>query len=174
MHAPLARPGRYERLLGVPVTFCAGRNALCLDAASLELPLSQANPDLFRHLQRRARDELDALGWQSITARVCGLLAVHPHWARERIAGEMNMSVRHLVRRLGAEGACFKRVRDDLRQRFAERALRDNARIGDVAEWLGFADANAFARAFRRWVGVTPARFRDASRAPGGNDVIDR
>lgn len=173
VHAPLAHRSRYEQRLGVPVTFRAARNALCLDTASLALPLSQANPDLRRHLQRLAADELDALDRNCITARVRHLLALHPHWARDRVAGDMNMSVRHLVRRLGAEGTSFKRLHDDLRQRFAERALRDNARIGDVAYCLGFADADAFARAFRRWAGVTPARYRDASRASGRNDAID-
>lgn len=161
-HAPLAQAERYERLLGVPVMFGAAHNALCLNADTLALPLSQANPDLCGYLQRLARNELDALGQHSVTARTRGLLAINPNWAREQVASEMNISVRHLARRLESEGASFKRLRDELRQGAAESALRNNARIAEVAERLGFADPDAFARAFRRWTGVTPARFRDA------------
>ena len=32
--------------------------------------------------------------------------------------------------------------------------------VAQIAEQLGFSDENAFVRAFRRWQGETPARYK--------------
>ena len=165
VHGPLADPARYTQRLGVPVHFNGDANMLAFDTANLALPLSQANPALYAHLQRLAMDELDALGSRSLGARIRHILTGHPDWGRDRVAFELDISPRHLVRRLAAEGESFKQLHDELRRALAERALRDNVRGDAIAERLGFADERAFARAFKRWTGITPARFR-AQQAP--------
>ncbi|WOD11382.1 helix-turn-helix domain-containing protein [Pseudomonas sp. NyZ704] len=40
-------------------------------------------------------------------------------------------------------------------------------RVADIAEQQGFSDESEFVRAFRRWQGVTPARFKAQG---GGRD----
>jgi AraC-like DNA-binding protein len=44
----------------------------------------------------------------------------------------------------------------------AEREVlgRPGLRLADIAASLGYADASAFARAFRRWSGTTPTEWR--------------
>ena len=42
----------------------------------------------------------------------------------------------------------------------AEQRLRESPRVAEVAEGLGFSDESAFAKAFRRWSGITPGQFR--------------
>ncbi|MGB1464812.1 MAG: helix-turn-helix transcriptional regulator [Alcanivorax nanhaiticus] len=71
------------------------------------------------------------------------------------------MSGRHLVRKLGEEGSSFKLLRDGLLQGMAEKQLQKGARLGDIAEALGFSDESAFSKAFKRWTGMTPAQFRE-------------
>jgi AraC-like DNA-binding protein len=72
------------------------------------------------------------------------------------------MSGRHLIRKLADEGTSFKLLRDTLLQDLAEQALAGGVRTGRIAEDLGFSDESAFAKAFKRWTGSTPARFREA------------
>jgi AraC-like DNA-binding protein len=42
----------------------------------------------------------------------------------------------------------------------AVERLRGSGVLPDIADDLGFSDESAFARAFRRWTGLTPAQFR--------------
>jgi AraC-like DNA-binding protein len=47
----------------------------------------------------------------------------------------------------------------------AEQALLDPSRtIGEVGWLLGYSEPSAFHRAFRRWTGTTPQRFREPGR----------
>ncbi|WP_101675792.1 AraC family transcriptional regulator [Alloalcanivorax mobilis] len=165
-HAALAAPERYRQRLGVPVSFNAGENALCFDPSQLALPLIHANPALCRHLRGLADDLLARLDSHSLSASVTALVREQPRWGKEKIAQQLGMSGRHLVRKLADEGSGFKLLRDTLLQELAEQGLRRGERLADLAERLGFSDESAFAKAFKRWTGASPARFRDAGRGP--------
>lgn len=159
-HAPLDRPARYAELLGARVVFEADDNALQFPASALSLPLIQANPELCRHLHTLADELLAELGSRSLSAQVRERLRAHPGWGKERVADHLQMSGRHLVRKLNEEGTSFKLLRETLLRDLAEQGLRGNASTAELAEQLGFSDESAFAKAFKRWTGVTPARFR--------------
>lgn len=163
-HSPLAEPARYSDLLETKVAFGANANALQFPSAALDLPLVHANPQLCRHLRTMVDDLLARLDDHSLSAQVRSKLREHPRWGRDRIADELNLSGRHLVRKLNREGASFKLLRETLLQEMAEQRLRYNAQTAVLAEELGYADESAFIKAFRRWVGVTPAQFRAGNR----------
>lgn len=161
-HGAQDPPSRYQDKLELPVRFNGPDNALVFDVDQLALPLIHANPALCRHLRELADDLLARLGTQSLGARVSTLIRDHPRWGKERIAEQLGMSGRHLIRKLADEGTSFKLLRDTLLQDLAEQALANGARTGRIAEDLGFSDESAFAKAFKRWTGSTPARFREA------------
>jgi len=163
-HEAQDQPDRYRDKLGLPVHFNRPDNALVFSTDQLKLPLIHANPALCRHLRGLADDLLARLDSQSLGARVSTLIRGHPRWGKERIAEQLGMSGRHLIRKLADEGTSFKLLRDTLLQDLAEQALADGARTGRIAEDLGFSDESAFAKAFKRWTGSTPARFRGETR----------
>lgn len=79
------------------------------------------------------------------------------------------MSARTLARRLDDEGTSFSKLLDDLRRELAVSHLRDrDISVSEVAFLLGFADANAFSRAFKRWTGAPPSRFKSSTPAGSG------
>ncbi|PCD00484.1 AraC family transcriptional regulator [Halopseudomonas pelagia] len=166
-HAPLAPLDHYEQLLGCPVHFNAPCNHLGFAAAQLELPQIQANSALRDHLRRLADQTLTELGQHSLSARVQQLVRTYPRWGKERIAEQLELSGRHLNRKLAEEGLSFKSLRESVQQQIACDALQADKRVAEIAEQLGFSDENAFVRAFRRWQGVTPARFKAQG---GGRD----
>jgi AraC-like DNA-binding protein len=163
-HAPRAPIGHYQALLGCRVRFEANDYSLLFSKQDMETPLIQANEAVRSHLQQVASQMLASLSERGLSAQVEALVRHHPRWGKERIAYLLGMSGRHLTRRLAEEGSSFKLLRDTVLYRMATERLRDDSRLRDIAESLGFADESAFAKAFRRWAGVSPARFREQAR----------
>ncbi|WP_454255573.1 AraC family transcriptional regulator [Pseudomonas sp. Marseille-Q8238] len=159
-HPPRASEAEYAALLDCPLHFASGTNALVFRLADLQVPLIQANAVVCRHLRELADSQLERLGEQSLSVRVQQLLRQQPRWGKERIAEQLELSGRHLNRKLADEGTSFKLLREQVLHHMAEQLLRDSARLGEVAERLGFSDESAFAKAFRRWSGMTPGQFR--------------
>jgi len=78
----------------------------------------------------------------------------------DRIARDLGLSRQTLYRRLKDEGATFAQVHDDLRRRMAMDYLgARKVSVGETAYLLGFSEASAFVRAFRRWTGVSPTAW---------------
>ena len=71
------------------------------------------------------------------------------------------MHRRTLNRRLAGFGTTFRELVDESRYEAARQMLESSAmEVREIAAWLGYADASAFTRAFRRWSGTTPALWR--------------
>jgi AraC-like DNA-binding protein len=66
------------------------------------------------------------------------------------------MSERSLRRHLSEAGTSYRELVDDVRKERALCLLEAEQSISSIAQHLGFSDATAFARAFRRWTGRAP------------------
>jgi AraC-like DNA-binding protein len=164
-HPPLDDPSRYEALVGCPVHFYADGCRLSFSADQLSLSLIQANSALRDHLRQLADQVLAEVGRLSLGEEVERLVRAYPREGKERIAAQLQISGRHMHRRLAEDGLSFKSLRDSVLQSMACHMLNSDQRLAQIAEQLGFSDENAFTRAFRRWQGVTPARYRERQRA---------
>ena len=85
-----------------------------------------------------------------------------PHRAdMATVARKLGLSVRSLRRRLVAEQKRFDDIVSEAHAAVARRMIASGERsIQEVAYDMGFASVSAFHRAFKRWTGVTPARYR--------------
>lgn len=159
-HGARGEQASYIDVLDCPVAFEDAETALCFAPADLDVPLIQANALMREHLRALADAQLERLGAQSLAVRVQQLLRQHPRWGKEKVAEQLELSGRHLNRKLADEGTSFKLLRDQALHAMAEQLLRESPRLAEVAERLGFSDESAFAKAFRRWSGMTPGQFR--------------
>lgn len=159
MHAPRAAAADYTALLGCPVRFHEAADGLAIDSAALQLGLIQAGPQLHAHLKQLADEMLASLRQGGFSEQVQQLIRAQPRWGKERVAGQLGVSGRQLNRRLAAEAISFKSLREAILYEMARKLLRRGEAVTAVSEQLGFSDENAFARAFRRWSGQTPAQF---------------
>lgn len=149
----------YAALLGCPVRFAADINAVVMDAAELARPLIHAGGGVHAYLRGLADDMLASLQQGSLSAKVEQIIRAHPRWGKERIAETLGISGRHLNRKLGAESVSFKALRDTVLFKMARDALHSGQPTSAIGAQLGFSDETAFARAFTRWSGQTPAQF---------------
>jgi len=162
-HWARTSPERYRALLGCPVHFGAEDYALVYRTADLSTPLIQANAPMREHLQQAADQMLASLSGTGLASQVRALLRRHPRWGKDRVADQLGISGRHLNRRLTEEGSTFKLLRDATLHHMAVERLRGDESLREIAVALGFSDESGFAKAFRRWAGVSPARFRRES-----------
>ena len=76
----------------------------------------------------------------------------------------MAVSPRTLQRRLHDEGVTFAEALSKLRHDLAVHLLKDRTlAMYEVGFLLGYAEPTAFHRAFRRWRGISPRKFREAA-----------
>jgi AraC-like DNA-binding protein len=92
---------------------------------------------------------------------------VRPH--RAVVARRLAMSKRSLQRGLEAEGTTFRAVHESLPRELVEALLSNpTLKLDAVAHSVGFGDQAAFSKAFPRWSGCTPARYRARLAGSGG------
>ena len=85
---------------------------------------------------------------------------------QRELAQAVNVSDRTLRRRLSRQDTSFSTLRDSARFDQARELLTNSKQtVAEVAEALGYSDARAFRRAFKRWSGQLPAAFREANPA---------
>ncbi len=82
----------------------------------------------------------------------------------KRVVAAAGMSSRTFQRQLKEEGASFSDLLADVRRSETLKRLKEqNLTIAAIATDLGYSDPATFTRAFRRWTGVPPSRFRAAA-----------
>ena len=163
---PPADPRPYEEVFQAPVYFGAGVDCLCFSDEEWRAPTVNADEALARLLEEHAR-MIAPRGTESpagFRAEVLGALTrtlPEGGGAVAAVARALHVSVRTLQRKLVAEGTTFREVLDTARSQLAQAYLSDpKVSNAEVAMLLGFSDPSSFNRAFRRWTGRSPGRWR--------------
>lgn len=156
----------YERVFGSALRFEHDYTGLDFPRAWLERAMPHANPRLFAILEAQAQLALERLDQGvELGARVQAHLATQDPRSAPRmqdVAQHFGMSARSLRRRLSTEGLEYRALVEAARGSIARALLRQpRSTIQEVAHAMGFATPEAFHRAFRRWTGTTPGRFRE-------------
>jgi len=85
----------------------------------------------------------------------------HGEPSLDQVAELLKMTSWSLQRRLGETGLNFSGLVDKVRQELAQYYLtQTSVPISELALLLGYSEASAFSRAFRRWHGVSPNQWR--------------
>ena len=163
-HPDPGRPARYQQEFRCPVVFSQAENAIWLEPDIAVEPLATANPELVRVNDQIVTDYLARLDRADIVMRVRSRLIEHlPSGSCDEttIAGELNLSLRSLQRKLKDRGVSFSQLLEDTRRELGRDYVRDSQHsINEIAYLLGFTEPGNFSRAFRRWYGKTPSEYR--------------
>jgi AraC-like DNA-binding protein len=148
----------------VPIEFGALTAGVIFDAAALDWPVRDRDPDyaqiltpLLAEAVANAEGDFVSAVKSVLRARIgAGSLT------RDSVCRALGLNARTLARRLDAFGVTFSGLADEVRFDAAQSLLLKDRRVGEVAAALGFAEPSAFIRAFKSWSGTTPARWRVA------------
>lgn len=168
-HGRPAELAMHRRVFGPNLMFEQDRNAIYIDAASLELS---------RHLLPEAQRwqiqlELKCLGQEmerSLAAQVEHILSARADFitlSHRRLSAELELATRTLQRRLAGEGTSLKAIKETVRADLAQKYVRQSdLSFSQIAEMLGYSELSAFSRAFHRWYGTTASQVRQRSLRP--------
>ena len=157
--------GPYAEVFGAPVQFGAAADRLCFTDAEWNSPTESADAALARLMEEHARILAQRVpqaagGFKADVQKTIASAPAEGGSAPD-VARALHVSVRTLQRKLVATGTTFREVSDTVRGQLAEGYLSDpGVSIAEVAFLLGFSDQSSFNRAFRRWTGETPGRWR--------------
>ena len=159
----------YGRVYTANAAFGAQRLSARLDAGLLALPVRRDERDLSAFLEGAPgriamlyRPDREIA--RAVREWLAGNLGDAPGFAQA--ARELHLSPRTLHRRLQEEGTSFRKVRDALRRELAIARLgRGDGNVAGTAAELGYSEPSAFFRAFQKWTGVAPSRYRRRQRA---------
>lgn len=156
----------YTRMYSEHLRFDAAYTAMRFDAQVLTAPVVQDAAALKEFLRTAPQSVfLKYKNEDSWTARLRRRLrgcASGEAWPLfEAVAAELGSTPTTLRRRLEAEGTSYQDIKDQLRSDLAIDLLCHSAlSVDEVGARLGFQDASAFHRAFKRWSGLQPGQYR--------------
>lgn len=138
--------------------------SLSVPAALLSTPLVTADAFICTRLTDTLQDMLAHQPTHDLVEQVkrrVQLLLGSGDISVERIAGPLNISPRHLRRKLSEENTSYEQLVDELRRETAIRMIGEGElSLTSIAYELGFLDPSSFTRAFRRWTNMSPTSFR--------------
>ncbi|MFP3515203.1 AraC family transcriptional regulator [Pseudomonas sp. SIMBA_077] len=160
----------YNQLNQAPINFRAQTNQVRLSHATLDLRNPVHCPSTWAILLQLCERELEHLTrTRSLRERITQLLGPLLNGGREpdleEVATRLKLPTWTLRRKLAEEGTQFRAILNDTRRDLAMTYIRETElAFGEIAYLLGFASAEAFQRAFKRWNGETPGEFRRRQR----------
>jgi len=159
----------YREVFGIAPKFDQSDYALVFDPDVLTLPVSAGDAAVPDAIMRHVGELIDALPADaSLKRQVQRVLANELRGGNpmlDNVATQLKMHPKTVRRRLKLEGTTHSELLEALRRELAERYLRvPELNVTEVAFLLGYSDASAFNKAFRRWFDVAPLTYRDRLR----------
>ena len=154
----------FDQFFRAPIVYSASENKIIFSRDDLEELLPTANAELARVNDRIVTDYLADLDKNDISAQVKSkIVELLPsgNITEEFIAQSLNKSLRSLQRKLMEQGISYKTLLDSTRQELAKQYADDSKySINEISYLLGFSEPSNFSRAFKRWTGQSPSKYR--------------
>lgn len=163
--APPKNIEEYKVIFGPELRFLQKENRMVFRESDGLAPVIGYNQEILNSLQQIAAAKLQEL-FKEPEMHVSVEKWIAEHWKKGfpqigEVAKALHVSVRTLQRRLREEGTSFHRIVETSHQQLAQSLLQKTSLpVAEIAFMLGYADPQAFRKAFRRWTGTTPLEVR--------------
>lgn len=159
----LAEVEPYWRHFRAPVRFNQESATLVFPAGDLKRMVPGADPLLHAMLEDQLRRLRGGAGYEfpDDIRRLLRTRLTSNRCLAADIAELLAMHRRTLSRRLKDSGTGYRAIRNETQFEIARQLLEETGvPLGEIAAALGYSEAGAFTRAFRRWSGRTPTAWR--------------
>jgi AraC-like DNA-binding protein len=155
----------YERMFGGKLCFDQQEYGLAIPPDILTLTIGSHDATKRDALALQADALLQGVAEEpSYAARAAEILQRELNGGNptlKHVASELGLHPKSLTRRLKSEGTSHRELLDSRRKELAGRYVgATELGLTEIAFLLGFSDASAFHKSFRRWYGVGPSAFR--------------
>lgn len=169
-HSPRGDRQVYEEVFGCPVEFNAPRYAVVFPVDYLHLPLRYADAALAQIMIDTGQKMLANYPREANIANEARALIAEflplGQQDLETVAARLAMTSQQLSRRLQGTGYRYNDLVEEVRTDLVGHYLNnDDLSLTDIAFLLGFSEQSAFTRAFKRWTGQVPTRYRRSQKA---------
>lgn len=166
-HSCMGRGTEYARFFGCPVLFEQSHNGIRASAHTFELRPLEQRPQLKSHLLEEYAHRYQVPTDLASRVRLILQSILPTGEARlEVVARLLEQHPRSLQHSLQSQSLNFRQLLDEVRYNEARQQLQlSNQSVTDLALHLGYADETAFSRAFKRWSGQAPRKWRQLNRA---------
>ncbi|WP_243370796.1 AraC family transcriptional regulator [Microvirga solisilvae] len=154
----------YRRHFRAPVRFNQESASIVFPVRDLKLRIPGADPMMRAMLEERIQQMKGAQGseFSDDIRRLLRMRLTSNHCSADEIAHLLAIHRRTLSRRLKDSGMGYRAITNEIRFEIARQLLTDTqVPLAQIAAALGYSEASAFTRAFRRWSGQTPKHWRD-------------
>ncbi|HEY8385443.1 MAG TPA: AraC family transcriptional regulator [Porticoccaceae bacterium] len=168
------RPGHHGELqvmFPARLLFSQPRNELVFDAAYLDKPLLRSRSEVGYFVRNAPADVMTIPGSDNSLERQIERIVESGSGdglafpTLEELAAQLGVGPQSLYRQLRASGTSYQKIKDDIRRETAIRKLvHERMAVEAVSAFVGFSEARSFSRAFRKWTGMSPRRYRDTFR----------
>jgi AraC-like DNA-binding protein len=156
----------YDGLINGPIITGCERNALHFSAEDLDKQLPGSIPDILEATSSIAERYIASQVEGKVAHQVRELLVqMLPSGSvdQEAVAARLHCSASTLQRQLSADETSYRDVLESTRRDLAEAYLKEEKHAhAQIAFLVGFSDQSNFARAFKRWTGMSPGQFQKA------------
>jgi len=155
----------YQRIFACPIKFDQPMVELVFPADYRHLPIVQHDPVMREMMDAYAEKLLDELSRSDefldrvrslmVDAMSAGSVTL------DGVAEQLAITPRTLQRRLKEHGESFKSLLDEVRKGLALTYIAQPfIDLAELAYLLGFSDQTAFQRAFKKWTGTSPGKYK--------------
>lgn len=149
-----------------PVRYGTAQTSITLAAGDVDRELSSANRELALMHDEFLMKYLIEIKKGDIVQQIQSLIIENLPSGKvsdNLIAKELNLSERSLQRKLKEHGTTFRTVLDNVREMAAIQYIQNPVNtMSDIAFLLGFSEQSAFSRAFKKWTGTSPIKYRNS------------
>lgn len=164
MSSNVAPIEEYEKVLGCKCLFNQSENKITVDKSALTFTSFFRDPRLKKVLEQHAITVLQRLGADDDLVRDLKTYVIDslPNGAPslKQVCERFQMSERSLQRMLAKHSLSYQELVDQLRAELAKTYIENDYSFLDIALLLGYSEQSAFHRAFKRWTGLPPAKYK--------------